>query len=79
MVLIMHRRAAQAGIANADQITGHSARVGAAQDAIASGIDILAVQQAGRWKGSAMPARYGERLAVTRSASAQLAKAQGRA
>lgn len=76
---IMRRRAVQAGIPNADQITGHSARVGAAQDAIAAGADILSVQQAGRWKGSEMPARYGERLAVKRSASAQLAKAQGRA
>jgi len=75
---IMRRRAKQTGIANADQITGHSARVGAAQDAIAEGADILAVQQAGRWKGAAMSARYGERLAIKRGASAQLAKAQGR-
>lgn len=75
---IMRRRAMQAGIANAERISGHSARVGAAQDAIAEGADILAVQQAGRWKGAGMPARYGERLAIKRGASAQLAKAQGR-
>lgn len=75
---IMKRRAQAAGLENAERISGHSARVGASQDAVAAGIDILAIQQAGRWKSARMPARYGERLAVKRGAASKLAELQGR-
>ena len=44
-------------------LSGHSARVGAAQDMVAVGIELPAIQQAGRWKSSAMVSRYGERAA----------------
>lgn len=75
---ILKRRALAAGLKNANGITGHSARVGASQDAVAAGIDILAIQQAGRWKSARMPARYGERLSVKRGAASELAVLQGR-
>ena len=59
-------------------LSGHSARVGAAQDMIAAGIELPAILQAGRWKSTAMVNRYGERLLACRSGAAQLAKLQRR-
>ena len=59
-------------------LSGHSARVGAAQDMIAAGIELPAILQAGRWKTPAMVSRYGERLLAGRGAAAQLARLQGR-
>ena len=50
-----------------DGLSGHSARVGAAQDMIASGVELAAILQAGRWKTTAMVNRYGERLMGRRS------------
>ena len=61
-----------------DQLSGHSTRVGAVQDMIASGIELPAILQAGRWKNAAMVHRYGERLLARRSGAAQLARLQGR-
>ena len=58
--------------------SGHSARVGAAQDMVAAGIELPAILQAGRWKTTAMVNRYGERLLARRSGTAQLARIQGR-
>ena len=43
-------------------LSGHSARVGAAQDMVAAGIEMPAILHAGRWKSTAMVNRYGERL-----------------
>ncbi len=62
----------------AGELSGHSARVGAAQDMIASGIGLPAILQAGRWKSAAMVIRYGEHLLASRGAAAQLARMQGR-
>ena len=59
-------------------LSGHSARVGAAQDMIASGIGLPLVLDAGRWKSTAMVNRYGERLLARRSGMAQLARLQQR-
>ena len=59
-------------------LSGHSARVGAAQDMIAAGIELPAILQAGRWKSTAMVNRYGERLLARRSGAAQLARLQRR-
>ena len=71
--------AIQAGIDDfAGGLSGHSARVGAAQDMIASGIGLPAILQAGRWKSAAMVSRYGERLLASQGAAAQLARMQGR-
>jgi integrase len=56
---------------NPEGISGHSCRVGMAQDLVAAGFDVAAIMQAGRWKSSAMVARYTERLQVARGAIAQ--------
>ena len=61
-----------------EHISGHSTRVGAAQDMVAEGIAMAAIQNAGRWKTTAMVHRYGERLVARRSGAAQLARLQGR-
>ena len=60
------------------RLSGHSPRVGAAQDMIASGIGIPAIMQAGRWKSAQMVQRYGERLLAKRNGAAQLARLQKR-
>ena len=62
----------------ANALSGHSARVGAAQDMVAAGIELPAILQAGRWKTMAMVNRYGQRLLANRSGAAQLARLQGR-
>ena len=62
----------------AGRLSGHSPRVGAAQDMVACDIQLPAIQQAGRWKSPDMVQRYGERLLAGRSAAAQLARMQGR-
>lgn len=59
-------------------VSGHSCRVGAAQDMVAAGIDLPAVMHAGSWKSPRMPARYAERLLAHRSGMALLANKQGR-
>jgi integrase/recombinase XerD len=53
-----------------EKISGHSARVGAAQDP--------SVTQAGRWTDTRMPMRYGEKVLAGRGAMARAAKSQGR-
>ena len=72
--------ACRAGLPEAmvEGLSGHSARVGAAQDMIAAGIELPAILQAGRWKTTAMVNRYGERLLARRSGAAQLARLQRR-
>ena len=60
------------------RISGHSPRVGAAQDMIAKGIGIPAIMQAGRWKSAQMVQRYGEQLLAKRNGAAQLARLQKR-
>ena len=61
------------------RISGHSTRVGAAQDMVAEGIGMPAILHAGRWKTADMVHRYGERLIAQRSGAAQLARIQHRA
>ena len=51
---------------------GHSTRIGAAQDLVAAGQDLLSVMQAGGWKDPKMPARYTEHLAAMRGGMARL-------
>ena len=59
-------------------ISGHSIRVGATQDLLALNIDLASVMQAGRWKSTAMPMRYGEHVLAARGGMARAAHAQGR-
>lgn len=61
-----------------EKISGHSARVGAAQDLLALNIGLASVMQAGRWKDTRMPMRYAERVLATRGGIAQAAKDQGK-
>ena len=77
---ILKAMAREAGLPEAvvEGLSGHSARVGAAQDMIAAGIELPSILQAGRWKSTAMVNRYGERLLARRSGAAQLARLQGR-
>ena len=51
--------------------TGHSGRVGMAQDLVKSGVELPALMTAGRWKSAKMPARYTERQAAGRGAVAR--------
>ena len=52
--------------------TGHSGRVGMAQDLAATGVELPALMTAGWWKSSKMPARYTERQASDRGAVGQV-------
>jgi integrase len=61
-----------------ERISGHSARVGAAQDLLALNMDLPSVMQAGRWRDTRMPMRYGEKVLAARGAMARAAKSQGR-
>jgi integrase len=63
----------------AKDVSGHSIRVGATQDMLALNIDLASVMQAGRWKTTAMPMRYGEDIQAGLGGMARTAKAQGRA
>ena len=55
-----------------DGFSGHSCRVGMAQDLTAAGFSLVAVQQAGRWKSPSMPARCARNLRTDRGAVAML-------
>src|SRR5271166_3557908 len=60
------------------EVSGHSTRVGAAQDLAALDIDLAAITQAGGWKSTRMPLQYAEKIQATRSAMARAAGATGR-
>jgi hypothetical protein len=62
-----------------EKLSGRSARVGAAQDLLALNIDLSSVMQAGRWRDTRMPMRYGEKVLASRGAMARATKSQGRA
>jgi integrase len=59
-------------------ISGHSTRVGAAQDLAALDIDLAAITQAGGWKSARMPLQYAEKINAARSAMARAAEKTGR-
>ncbi len=59
-------------------ISGHSSRVGAAQDQVRFGVELPAVMQAGGWKSPAMVARYSAKLDARRGGAAKLAMLQNR-
>ena len=54
-------QAAARAAGRGEGFTGHSGRVGMAQDLARSGVELPALMTAGRWKSSRMPARYTER------------------
>ena len=51
--------------------SGHSGRVGMAQDLTASGAELPALMVAGRWQSPRMPPRYTEKQALGRGAVAK--------
>jgi integrase len=53
-------------------VSGHSLRVGAAQDMAAAGVSLVNIMQAGGWKSAEMVLRYIENIDVRRSGMAQL-------
>lgn len=72
MVARIFRKLAIRARLDPTDVSGHSCRVGTAQDLVAIGLDLPAVMQAGRWKTAAMPARYAEKLLPGRGAVAKL-------
>ncbi len=76
---LFRKLAAAAGVRTTRPHSGHSTRVGAAQDMLAAGLELGEVMQAGSWKSVAMVARYGERLLARRGAARKLAILQNRA
>lgn len=68
---IFKRRCLQAAL-SADTISGHSTRVGAAQDLIEANFSTPAIMLAGGWTTERMVAKYGRKLAAGRNAMAQL-------
>jgi len=73
------KRMARAAALAADKISGHSTRVGSAQDMAAAGIELGAIMQAGRWRTAEMVGRYTENLSARRGGAAKLAALQNRA
>ena len=59
-------------------ISGHSSRVGAAQDMVRHGIELPAVMQAGGWETAEMVSRYTAKLDARQSGAAKLAMMQNR-
>jgi integrase len=60
------------------EVSGHSTRVGAAQDLAELDIDLAAITQAGGWKSTRMPLQYAEKINAARSGIARAAAANGR-
>lgn len=73
---IFKQRALQAGL-DAKLISGHSTRVGAAQDLIAANFSGAEIMRQGRWKTERMVIRYSESLQAGRGAMATLKKQRG--
>jgi integrase len=61
-----------------EKVSGHSTRVGAAQDLAALDIDLAAITQAGGWKSTRMPLQYAEKINAARSGMARAAAVTGR-
>jgi integrase len=61
-----------------DRVSGHSTRVGAAQDLAELDIDLAAITQAGGWKSTRMPLQYAEKINAARSGMARAAEKAGR-
>ena len=68
---ILKRLAERAGLEDAEKVSGHSLRVGMAQDLVEVGTGLPELMQAGRWKSPAMPARYAEKQLASRGAVAK--------
>jgi len=78
--LILKDRARHSGLPASivEKLSGHSPRVGLAQDMTASGLDLPAIMQAGRWKSPQMVSRYTEHLQARKGGAAKLFALQHR-
>lgn len=78
--LILKTRAKQSGLPTetVEKLSGHSPRVGLAQDMSASGLDLPAIMQAGRWKSPQMVSLYTEHLQARKGGAAKLFALQNR-
>lgn len=74
---IFKARARAAGL-DAERISGHSTRVGAAQDLLAANFSGAEIMRQGRWKSERMIVRYGESLSAGRGAMARLIRSRKR-
>lgn len=63
---------------NIDNMSTHSARVGAAIDMAEQNIDMLSIQRAGGWSSIAMPLKYTEQIQASKAGMGQLAAISGR-
>ncbi len=74
VVRILKDRASDAGLDQTlvAKLSGHSMRLGAAQDMAAAGIDLGAIMHAGGWKSPDMVMRYIEHMDVGKSGMARL-------
>ena len=72
---IFKAMARAAGLLEADatRFSGHSTRVGAAQDMLRYGEQLPAIMQAGRWKTAEMVGRYTAKQGARQSASVRVA------
>lgn len=68
---IFKQRALAAGL-DPERISGHSTRVGAAQDLLAANFSGAEIMRQGRWKTERMIVRYGENLSAGRGAMARM-------
>jgi site-specific recombinase XerD len=68
---ILKGRASKARLSHAQGVSGHSLRVGMAQDLVAADLDVASVMQAGGWTTPRMVARYSERITARRGAVAR--------
>lgn len=75
---VLKARAQPAGVEG--RISGHSARVGSAQDLAAAGAELTELMNAGRWQSPAMPAHYaqGQLALAGRGAVARLRYGAGK-
>ena len=61
----------------AKKVSGHSCRVGFAQDLVEAGFELPSIMQAGRWSSPEMPARYASKVAPKRNAAAKFYEGRG--
>lgn len=72
------KRLAALGGLDPTQVSGHSARVGMAQDLVGAGFGLPEILQAGRWKSATMVARYARAQAARHGAVARFHRVAGR-
>jgi hypothetical protein len=68
---ILKGLAVAARLGHGKTVSGHSLRVGMAQDLVAADMDLASVMQAGGWATPHMVARYTEKLTARRGAVAR--------